>query len=415
LSLFLYNLSIRLYAVLIRVAALWNPKARQLVEGRKDLLGQIEAKLRSNSAPIVWFHVASLGEFEQARPVMEQFRKDHPAFRIVLTFFSPSGYEVRKNYVGVDYVFYLPEDTRRNARRFLDLVNPSLALFAKYEFWYHYLTELNRRKIPVISFSAIFRPSQLFFKPWGSFFRRILQNLTHIFVQNEESARLLAGIGLKDITLAGDTRFDRVAAVVAGHREIPVAAAFRQGQPLLVIGSAWLADMAIIAPFLNNFNSPLKVIVAPHELHEEWMQQMERELTLKTIRYSKAGEATVGSFDVLIIDNIGMLSSLYAYGDFAWIGGGFGKGIHNTLEAATFGMPVFFGPRHGKFQEALDMIRLGGAFGISTTKELAEIFNRLYHNHDLRRQASLTTRQYVIEHTGATQVIMEMVREMLKG
>ncbi len=411
----LYTLSLQLYVLLIRVAALWNPKARQFAEGRKGIFRQIEEKLRGNSAPVVWFHVASLGEFEQARPVIEQFRKDHPAFRIVLTFFSPSGYEVRKNYAGADYVFYLPADTRRNARRFLELVNPSLAFFAKYEFWHHYLTGLNRRQVPVISFSAIFRPGQLFFKPWGGFFRRILQNFTHIFVQNEESARLLAGIGLKEVTLAGDTRFDRVVAVVAGRKEIPVAAAFRQGQPLLVIGSAWLPDMAVIAPFLNSFTSPLKVIIAPHELHEEWMQQMERELTRKTIRYSKAVEATVGSFDVLIIDNIGMLSSLYAYGDFAWIGGGFGKGIHNTLEAATFGMPVFFGPRHGKFQEALDMIRLGGAYGISTTGELTEIFNRLYHNHDLRRQASLVTRQYVLEHTGATGVIMEMVRAVLKG
>ncbi len=411
--LLLYSLSLRLYALFIRVVSPWNPKARQFVTGRKNLFEQIAGKLRDNMAPVAWFHAASLGEFEQARPVIEQFRARHPAFKIVLTFFSPSGYEIRKNYTGADYVFYLPLDSARNARRFVEVVKPAVAFFAKYEFWHYYLAELNRLNIPVISFSAIFRPGQLFFKPYGGFFQRILQNFMHIFVQNASSAQLLKGIGVTRVTVAGDTRFDRVRAVAAQKKEIPVAAAFKAGQPLLVIGSSWMQDMAVITPFLNGFTGPLKVIIAPHELHEDQMAQLERELKRKTIRYSKASEATGASYDVLFIDNIGLLSSLYAYGDFAYVGGGFGKGIHNILEAATFGMPVFFGPRHEKFQEAVDLVRLGGAFGIASTEELRTAFTRVYSDLSRRQEAARITRQYVQEHTGATETILSGVEGVI--
>jgi 3-deoxy-D-manno-octulosonic-acid transferase len=408
----LYTLALRLYALLIRVAARWNPKARQFVAGRRDLLPRIAAQLAGNTAPVAWFHAASLGEFEQARPVIEGFRVRHPHFKIVLTFFSPSGYEVRKNYPGADHVFYLPEDSARHARAFVAAVRPAVAFFAKYEFWHYYLRELNHQNVPAVSFSAIFRPGQLFFRPYGGFFRRILGRFAHLYVQNEASAQLLRGVGITRVTVAGDTRFDRVRTVAAQKKDIPLAAAFKAGQPLLVIGSSWAQDMAVVTPFLNAFAGPLKVIIAPHELHEDEMAGLERDLHRKTIRYSRATEATAAAHDVLLIDNIGMLSSLYAYGDFAYVGGGFGKGIHNILEAATFGLPVFFGPRHGKFQEAVDLVRLGGAFGISSPEELQAAFTPLYTDEGRYRHAARTARQYVQDHTGATETILDGVEKL---
>jgi len=411
--LLLYTLSLQLYALLIRMAALWNPKARQFVAGRKNIFGNLADRLRGNAAPVAWFHAASLGEFEQARPVIEQFRVRHPQYKIVLTFFSPSGYEIRKGYGGADHVFYLPVDSRRNARRFVEIVRPAVVFFAKYEFWHHYLAELKRRGVPVVSFSAIFRPEQLFFRPYGGFFRRILQNFTHLYVQNPASAQLLAGSGITRVTVAGDTRFDRVRAVAAQKREIPLASAFKANQPLLVIGSSWMPDVAVITPFLNSFAQPLKVIIAPHELHEDQLTQMERELEGKTVRYSEANPATVAGYDVLMIDNIGLLSSLYAYADFAYVGGGFGKGIHNILEAATFGVPIFFGPRHGKFGEALDLIHLGGAFGITDTETLRTAFTGLYTDPARHQQTAQITRQYVQAHTGATDKILDGVESLV--
>jgi len=411
--LLLYTIALRLYALLIRLAALWNPKAKQFVAGRRGLLPRIAARMRDNAAPVAWFHAASLGEFEQARPVLEGFRTRHPHYRIVLTFFSPSGYEVRKNYPVADHVFYLPEDSARHAREFVAAVRPAVAFFAKYEFWHHYLAALNRQNVPAISFSAIFRPGQLFFRPYGGFFRRILTRFTHLYVQNEASAQLLRGAGIARVTVAGDTRFDRVRTVAAQKKDIPLAAAFKAGQPLLVIGSSWAQDMAVVTPFLNAFAGPLKVIIAPHELHEDGMAGLERDLKRKTIRYSRATEATVAAHDVLLIDNIGLLSSLYAYGDFAYVGGGFGKGIHNILEAATFGLPVFFGPRHGKFQEAVDLVRLGGAFGIADTEELRAAFTPLYTDASRHEQAARIARGYVQEHTGATETILAGVEGFL--
>jgi 3-deoxy-D-manno-octulosonic-acid transferase len=410
--LLLYTLALRMYALLIHVVAPWNPKAQRFVAGRKDLLPRIASALAGNTAPVAWFHAASLGEFEQARPVIEGFRVRHPQFRIVLTFFSPSGYEVRKNYPVADHVFYLPEDSARHAREFVATVRPAVAFFAKYEFWHYYLRELNRQNVPAVSFSAIFRPAQLFFRPYGGFFRRILDRFAHLYVQNEASAQLLRGVGITRVTVAGDTRFDRVRTVAAQKKDIPLAAAFKAGQPLLVIGSSWAQDMAVVTPFLNAFAGPLKVIIAPHELHEDEMAGLERDLQRKTIRFSKATQATVAAYDVLLIDNIGMLSSLYAYGDFAYVGGGFGKGIHNILEAATFGLPVFFGPRHGKFQEAVDLVRLGGAFGIATTEALRTAFTPLYTDPYRYGQAARTARQYVQERTGATETILDGVEKL---
>ncbi len=406
--LFLYNTAIRLSGLLIRLASLWNPKARQWVAGRNSIFRKLETSFAANTAPVVWFHCASLGEFEQARPLIEQLKSTEGNSKILLTFYSPSGYEIRKNYGHADWVFYLPLDTESNARRLVEIVKPTLVYFAKYEFWHHYLHQLKRQGIPVVLFSAIFRPGQLFFKPYGGFFRAMLRCFTHIFVQNAESERLLQGIGIQTVSVAGDTRIDRVIQIAAQAKAIPLAAQFKSGQPLLIIGSAWPGDTDLLVPFINRFSGPLKVILAPHEITENAIRQMEKTLQKRTVRYSSASETTVSEADVLIIDNIGMLGSLYQYGDFAYIGGGFIDGIHNILEPAVFGMPVFFGPNYRKFQEAHDLIGLRAAFPVRDTAEFAAAFGPFHADAELRRQAAQTSRDYIQQNAGATGKIVSL-------
>ncbi|QJW88348.1 3-deoxy-D-manno-octulosonic acid transferase [Spirosoma taeanense] len=410
----LYNTSIRAYQALLQLIAPINPKARLWVEGRRSWAAVLSKKLAEShtSGPVAWFHAASLGEFEQGRPVIEAFRTQYPDYRILLTFFSPSGYEVRKNYAGADYVVYLPADTPANARRFVELVKPQLAFFIKYEFWYNYLRELKAAQVPVISFSAIFRPDQLFFKPYGGFYRNLLGYFDHILVQNSQSVDLLKRIGITSVTLAGDTRFDRVAQVAAARRKIPVAKAFKNSQPLLVVGSAWQADMDILIPFLNQFTKPLKVIIAPHDIHEDEIERWRSQFTKPSRRFSQTSETDVSSGEILFIDNVGMLSSLYQYGEFAYIGGAFGKGLHNILEAATFGMPLFFGPRYGKFQEAIDLMSEGAAFPVNNTAELTAAFARQYAD---RSRAAQVSHDYVQRNIGATAQVMKVVTNLLSG
>jgi 3-deoxy-D-manno-octulosonic-acid transferase len=419
----IYTTSIYLYQTLLRLIAPLNPKARLWVEGRRNWQVRLAEALATNQSPVAWFHAASLGEFEQGRPVIEAFRQQYPAYKILLTFFSPSGYEVRRNYVGADVVAYLPADTPENARQFVELVKPSIVFFIKYEFWANYLAELTSRRIPIISFSAIFRPGQLFFKPYGGFYRSLLHQFDHSLVQNQESFQLLQGIGIESLTLAGDTRFDRVKQVAEQKKEIPVAAAFKQGEnssptSLLVVGSAWQADMDVLIPFLNQFDKPLKVIIAPHEIHEEEIERWRKQLKKPSVRYSQVvggqePNPVLSEAQVLFIDNIGMLSSLYQYGEYAHIGGAFGKGLHNILEAATFGMPLFFGPNYRKFQEAIDLINEGGAFSVTDTVGLATAFNRLYVSQEDRNQAAMTSQQYVGRNIGATDKVMEVVKQIL--
>lgn len=387
------------------------------MDGRVDWLPKLREKIADNTDPVAWFHAASLGEFEQGRPVMEAFRKQYPDYKILLTFFSPSGYAVRKNYAGADFIVYLPADTPENARAFVLLVKPQLVFFIKYEFWANYLHELRAAQIPVISFSAIFRPNQLFFKPWGGFYRELLTCFEHILVQHEESEQLLRSIGLNHVTRAGDTRFDRVAQVAAARKDIPVVADFKKNednepQPLLVVGSAWQADMDVLIPFLNNFEQPLKVIIAPHEIHDAEIERWRDQLTKPSVRYSEAKTTQSPNHSVtqsLFIDNIGMLSSLYQYGEFAYIGGAFGKGLHNILEAATFGVPIFFGPNYGKFQEAIELIQAGGAFSVQDTRSLAGAFQQQYAD---RTKAAQVSCDYVQRNIGATAKVMEVVKEI---
>ena len=410
----LYNTGLLAYTVLLRVAAPFNPKARQWVDGRRNWALHLTQMLGSNTAPIAWFHAASLGEFEQGRPVMEAYRTQYPDHKILLTFFSPSGYEVRKNYAGADYVLYLPADTPTNARQFVGVVNPRIAFFIKYEFWYNYLRELKAADVPTVSFSAIFRSNQLFFRPWGGFYRKLLGYFDHILVQNQESVDLLVSVGISNVTLAGDTRFDRVAQVAAAKQEIPVAQAFKNSQPLLVVGSAWQADMDVLIPFINQFDGSLKVIIAPHEIHDDEIERWRGQLGKPTVRYSeimKDRTPIPTDAQTLFIDNVGMLSSLYQYGEFACIGGAFGKGLHNILEAATFGMPLFFGPNYGKFQEAVDLVSEGAAFPVGSTAEFTAAFAAQYGN---RTEATRISRDYVQRNIGATGKVMDVVDSYFK-
>ena len=408
-----YNLGISFYVLLLKSSAPFHTKASKWVAGRKNLFPVMEQQLAGNTHPIIWFHCASLGEFEQGRPVIEGLRKQYSYYKIALTFFSPSGYEVRKNYTGADFIFYLPLDTAANARRFISLLRPNLAVFVKYEFWYYYLLELKNRHIPVISISAIFRPNQLFFKPYGGFYRNILHSFTHIFTQNKSSAELLQQIGLKQVTIAGDTRFDRVLQTAAGTKVIPLVEAFKEVDPVFVIGSSWPQDFKVLLPIIQENLSTMRFIIAPHEIHPSEIDQLVQQFPGKVVRYSQAQPDTVKNFRVLIIDNIGLLSSLYRYGSYAYIGGAFGKGLHNTLEAATFGLPLFFGPRYDKFQEAIDLVELKCAFPVRNASELQTNLNRLIIHQEEQTLIKKKATEYVNQQAGATEKIIAFCEQWL--
>ena len=433
MSAILYNLSIYAYQSIIWLVSLFNKKAKLWIDGRRDLGVKEFRDLGNNSlssilqpqnpkipkAPTAWFHCASLGEFEQGRPVIEKFKETFPEYKIVLTFFSPSGYEVRKNYAGADFICYLPSDTPSNSRDFIEKINPSIAFFVKYEFWYNYLRILHEKQIPVISFSTIFRPNQVFFKWYGGFYQNILTYFDHIFVQNQSSLNLLQSIGIQNVTIGGDTRFDRVAQIVKKSLKHVVVDSFRADKPLLIIGSCWQEDFDVIVPFLNNFTKELKVIIAPHEINEQQIENWIKVLKGNTLKYSDVGEVEFDHenpflYKTLIIDNIGMLSDLYKEADFAWIGGSYGKGLHNILEAATFGLPIFFGNKnYKKFQEAVDLEVLTGAIAINDTNEFALEFEKLYDDVDLRKQKSDIIKKYVKDNLGGTDKIIKYVKGVL--
>ncbi|MCC2545088.1 3-deoxy-D-manno-octulosonic acid transferase [Hymenobacter sp. BT175] len=416
--LFLYNIGVRLYALLLQLVAPFVPKARQWADGRRNLLTHIRQELAGQAAPRVWFHCASLGEFEQGRPLLEAFAARYPDYQIVLTFFSPSGYEIRKNWPGAAYVFYLPLDTAANARQFLELVQPRLAVFVKYEFWYHFLTQLQQRGIPAISVSAIFRPEQAFFKPWGSLFRRILGGFAHIFTQNEASAALLHTAGIGQVSVAGDTRFDTVLRTAAAPpRDLPIVSAFTADQaPVFVIGSSWPEDLPALIPLMQRYQQQMRFIVAPHEVTVENLSLVETALPGQVLRYSAATVSNAAPARVLLMDNVGLLSQLYRFGSYAYIGGAFGKGLHNTLEAAAFGLPLFFGPVYAKFQEAQDLVRLGCAFPITSTAELQAAFEPLWLDAGTRAVIRETSLTYIQQKAGATATIMRWLeKEMMKS
>ncbi len=404
---FLYDLGIFLYSLFIRIASLKNKKAEKWLSGRTDLFQHIRRSVDS-SGKSVWFHFASLGEFEQGRPVIEQLRKLRPDATLVITFFSPSGYEIRKNYPLADHVFYLPLDTRSNAEQFIRLINPEVAVFTKYEYWFHYFKILKRDEIPLYMISSIFRKDQVFFKWYGGLNRKILGYVTHFFVQNETSRSLLAGLGLSNVTVSGDTRFDRVYENAAHPRDIERVKRFSEGGKVLVGGSTWPEDEALLAELANG-RPDWRFIIAPHEIREAGIARTEGAFP-EAVRYSTLSamspDEPAPAKRTLIIDNVGMLSSLYQYGKIAFIGGGFGAGIHNTLEAAAFGVPVIFGPEYQKFQEARDLIDTGGGFSVKNYAELDKIMDRLEDPGELER-AGKAAAGYVAGKTGATAIILE--------
>ncbi|BDD07891.1 3-deoxy-D-manno-octulosonic acid transferase [Fulvitalea axinellae] len=415
ISKIVYNVAMGAMAAGVRVGVLFSPKTKQFVEGRKGLLDNLRKEFSGNESPLAWFHCASLGEFEQARPVMEMFRKEYPDYKIVLTFFSPSGYEVRKNYEGADYICYLPLDSGSNAKAFLDAINPSIVFFVKYEFWYHYFSEIKRRNIPMILFSAIFRKSQPFFKAYGSLHREMLDCITKIFVQDSDSIALLKKIGKTEAQEAGDTRFDRVSAVCAEAKRVPLVESFKGDSRLMVIGSSWLSDMKVLYRLINQEYENLKFVIAPHNLKEAEMQTMEKSIRRRTIRFSEADSNSVRRSQVMIIDNFGMLSSIYRYADFSYIGGSFNKGLHNTLEAATFGAPIFFGndETNAKFKEAKALVACGGAFEIADSDELKKKFDEVFEDEKAREEAATASADYVAQNTGASEMIIDYTRKLL--
>ena len=401
----IYNFGIYSYKQLVALAGIRNAKARKLARGQKGVFDYLAQKARPQGG-YLWIHASSLGEFEQGRPLIEAIRKARPDTPILLTFFSPSGYEVRKNYEGADLVCYLPFDLPGNVKRFLDITRPTQAIFIKYEFWANYLNELKRREIPTYIISAIFRPNQIFFRFYGGYFRRILRNFTHLYIQNEQSRQLLAGIGITNVSVVGDTRFDRVSDIRRSAKNLPLVETFAQGRKILVAGSSWPKDEEFLIDYFNRHDD-IKLILAPHEIHESHLAFIESRLQRPALRYTRATPERVASCDCLIIDCFGLLSSIYRYGTLAYVGGGFGAGIHNIAEAAVYDLPVIFGPNHQRFKEAHELIACGGGFAITSGEEFDSLADSLLYDADRLATASHNAGHYIASHTGATRRILQ--------
>jgi len=403
----IYDIGVRSYYLMVRLAANWNPKAKKWISGRQGWKEQLAGAFAPGDR-VVWFHCASLGEFEQGRPVIEAVRAAHPGKKILLTFFSPSGYEKRKDYPGADFVGYLPRDTRSNAREFLGLVPVEQALFIKYEFWYHILKGLHDRKIPVSLVSGHFRKSQVFFRWYGGFFRRMLRFFTHIFVQTDDSARLLEKIGVRNVNVAGDTRFDRVMQIVEQATGIDAMKTFAGDSDVIIAGSTWEADEVHVKYALEAAGADCKLIIAPHETAAVNIKRL-LGLFPGAELFSQLGEKGAPAARVVIVDTIGHLSSLYRYGTIAYIGGGFGKAIHNILEATAAGLPVFFGPAYRNFSEARELVAAGGAFPVNSPEVTADRVTGLLNDRQQLQKISQQVVEFTRNRTGATKTIMEQL------
>jgi 3-deoxy-D-manno-octulosonic-acid transferase len=404
----IYNIIINLYNLLIHISGIFNPKAKKWVQGRKGIFKRI-AKEVNPEKNLAWFHCASLGEFEQGRPVIEAFKNIHPDYRIIVTFFSPSGFEVRKNYEGADHIYYLPIDTASNAKKFIELTRPKMAFFIKYEYWFNYILQLRKQQIPVFGVSSIFRPGQRFFRWYGSWQRRMLKRFTHFFVQDVNSKNLLIEAGINQVTVSGDTRFDRVYEIAGKAKAFPLIEKFKGNNRIFIAGSTWPPDETLIFDLIRKNPKNLKFIIAPHEVHKERINGIMKQLPAGSLRFSEINASNVEAAMVIVVDNIGILSHLYQYGDFAHIGGGFGVGIHNILEAATFGLPVIFGPNYQKFREARDLIGRRGAFAVSDKPEFSDVTEKIINDKEVFEQASRVCKVYVEEKRGASDIIMEFV------
>lgn len=404
----MYSIILYLYALAIIIVSPFHKKARLMVKGQWNTFRILRKKI-DRREHYIWFHAASLGEFEQGRPLMERLRREFPEYKILLTFFSPSGYEVRKDYEGADVVCYLPFDTPGNVRSFLRLARPCMAFFIKYEFWNNYLHACRRRHIPVYSVSSIFRENQVFFRWYGRSYGKVLDCITHFFVQNDFSKALLEGKGYKNVTVVGDTRFDRVLDISHQAKQLPVVAAFKQDATVLVAGSSWAPDEDLIIPYFNA-RPDLKLVIAPHVISEAHLKEIEGKLSRPSIRYSQATEDNVRDADCLIIDGYGLLSSIYRYGEMAYVGGGFGVGIHNVPEAAVYGVPVMIGPNNKKFQEAQHLLKAGGCLEVTDAESYTRTMDRLLSDKEYLAKCGSIAGEYISDNAGATEMIFRAVK-----
>lgn len=414
MMLFLYNLIVQIAGFLLKITALFNPKIKLFIEGRKVVFPTLEQKIKPSDKTI-WFHAASLGEYEQGLPLIEKIKEKFPSHKIVVTFFSPSGYEVRKNNTVADITVYLPLDTKKNAKEFLKLVHPDLVFFIKYEYWLNYLSELKKQNTPTYLVSGILRENQMFFKWYGSFYRKALDTFTYFFVQNENSKKLLLQLGKTNVAVSGDTRFDRVAAILEKDNTLDFIANFKNETLTIVIGSSWPKDENLLVDFINSNNYNVKFIIAPHNIKEEQIQQLKNSITKKTILFSEKENAALAEYDILIINTIGILTKIYSYADIAYVGGGFGNpGVHNILEPATFGVPIVIGPNYSHFAEATALVSLEGCISVSNKIELDAAFTNLILNEVERQERGHICGTFVQMNKGATNMIMNTIANLEK-
>ncbi|WP_029273222.1 3-deoxy-D-manno-octulosonic acid transferase [Flavobacterium sp. KJJ] len=412
--LFLYNLVVSIAGFFLKIIALFSPKIKLFVNGRKNVFSILEEKIKPSDKTI-WFHSASLGEYEQGLPVIEKIKEKYPSHKIIVTFFSPSGYEVRKNNNVADVTVYLPLDTKRNAEKFLKLAHPELAFFIKYEFWLNYLKELETSKTPTYLISGIFRENQMFFKWYGGFYRKALNAFTYFFVQNEKSKEKIEALGYQNVIVSGDTRFDRVNAILERDNSVDFIEKFKNNNQTIVIGSSWPKDEALIADYINQAPENIKFIIAPHNIKQDQIAALKSQITKSIVLFSEKDTVSdLSNYSVFIVDTVGLLTKIYSYGTIAYVGGGFGNpGIHNVLEPATFGIPIIIGPNYSNFAEGVELVKIGGCAVISNKEELKEKFDQLLSDTNFLKEKSLICKDYIQDNRGATNTIMKIVSETI--
>nr|WP_315244380.1 glycosyltransferase N-terminal domain-containing protein [uncultured Flavobacterium sp.] len=409
--LFLYNLVVLITGFFLKIVALFSPKIKLFTDGRKNVFTILEEKIKPEDKTI-WFHSASLGEYEQGLPVIEKIKERYPTHKIIITFFSPSGYEVRKNNTIADITIYLPLDTKSNAKQFLKLTHPELVFFIKYEFWLNYLKELEKLKTPTYLISGIFRDNQMFFKWYGGFYRKALKTFTYFFVQNESSKQKIESIGFQNVIASGDTRFDRVNAILDRDNSLEFIETFKNNQPTIVIGSSWPKDEVLLAEYINQAPENVKFIIAPHNIKTEQIENLKNTITKKTVLFSEKENKLLADYTVLIVNTVGLLTKIYSYGTIAYVGGGFGNpGIHNILEPATFGIPIVIGPNYSKFAEAIELVKLGGCTTISNTENLKHTFNQLLSDNNFLEEKGKICQSYIQNNKGATNTIIKAIAQ----
>lgn len=407
--LFLYNLIVQIAGFLLKIVALFSPKIKLFVDGRKTVFSVLEQKIKPTDK-IIWFHAASLGEYEQGLPVIEKIKEKFPTHKIIITFFSPSGFEVRKNNTVADVTIYLPLDTKYNAQKFLELAHPEMVFFIKYEYWPNYLNELKKRNIKTYLISGVFRENQMFFKWYGEFYRNALKTFDYFFVLNESSKKLLQSIGFNNVKISGDTRFDRVISILERDNSLDFISEFKNNTLTVVVGSSWPKDEGLLVDFINQTSEKVKFIIAPHNIKMDQIQGLKNSISKKVVLFSEKSTKNLADFDVLIIDTVGILTKIYSYADIAYVGGGFGNpGVHNILEPATFGIPIIIGPNFSHFAEAIALVNMQGCSSVSNQKQLNEAFDNLLSNKNIRLEKGHICNTFVQMNKGATDVIIKSV------